>query len=562
VVATTSLGIMAPTPLRRSTILAVALAIVASLLLPVARASLLPKADPALLHEARAHPGSSLPVIVREASPASAEAEETLRRLGGSVTHQLPIIGSFSGRIPARALSDLIESPAVVRVWGDGRLSPSSVQGRYQLASPDMVWRDVIRAGQAYTGAGVTVALLDTGVRPVADLGDRVLARVDFTPDHDGYDRFGHGTHMAGIIAGDGVSSKSKWAGVAPDANLVSVKVAGADGSTDVSVVIAGLQWIVSHRTQYDIRVLNLSFGTDSTQSYLLDPLNYAVEQVWAAGIFVVVAAGNRGDVPGTTNKPADDPFVLTVGAVDTHNTPKRRDDEVAEFSSRGPTQDGVAKPDLVAPGISIVSNRATGSTIDQAYPSARVGRRYFKGTGTSQAAAMVSGVAATVLEADPALTPDLLKAILTATADRKVVDNAGEEAAGAGMVNADAAVSAALGSLGTIIVPANQGLAPSTGLGSLDASRGSYHVYADVDGDGDLELVTGELDVLGRPWTGPGWNGDSWSGNEWSAYVFEGEGWAGDSWSGDSWSGTSWSSDGWNGNEWSGNEWAGDNWS
>ena len=137
--------------------------------------------------------------------------------------------------------------------------------------------------------------MLDTGVSQVPDLGNRVVARVDLTPDHDGEDYFGHGTHLAGIVAGSGVESDGRWKGVAPRARIVSVKVAGADGSTDVSVVIAGLQWVASHRSDYNIRVLNLAFGTDGQQTYSLDPLNYAVEQVWFSGVLVVVSAGNRG---------------------------------------------------------------------------------------------------------------------------------------------------------------------------------------------------------------------------------------------------------------------------
>jgi serine protease AprX len=559
-VTTVAYGYAPSTPLRRSAILTVALAIVASLLLPVARASLLQKADPALLHESSARPDSTLGLIVRETNPSSAEAEEVLRRLGGTVTHELPIIGSFSGRLPARALPALAGSPAVARIWSDGRLHPrSDLLAQYDTQAADKVWMSTIEAEPLSSGAGVTVALLDTGVSEVPDLGDRVLARVDFTPDHDGYDRFGHGTHMAGIIAGDGSSSAGRWPGVAPRANLVSVKVAGADGSTDVSVVIAGLQWVVAHKSEYDISILNLSYGTDSTQSYLVDPLDYAVEQVWASGIFVVVAAGNRGG-SGTVSKPGDDPFVMTVGAMDTKNTMSRGDDELAPFSSRGPTQDGISKPDLVAPGISIVSNRAVGSTLDELYPSARVRDTHFKGTGTSQSAAMVSGVAATLLQADPSLSPDMLKAILIRTAARKVTSTG--PGAGAGTVNGYSALRALRMDVDRWIQPANRGLIPSTGLGSLDASRGSSHVYADVDGDGDLELVEGEIDVLGNEWSNRGWSGNEWAGNEWSAYVSELLGWSGNEWAGDSWSGTSWSGNEWAGNEWSGNEWAGDSWS
>ncbi|HEV8419872.1 MAG TPA: S8 family peptidase [Actinomycetota bacterium] len=541
-----------------------ALIVSASLLASAGAGHLSPlsKTDPALAVMAASRPKSMHSVIVRETNPASLDAERRVWALGGQVTHELPIIGSFAARLPGRALKPLASSTAVWRVWGDSRLQATSTDlSQYDSYSADTSWQETIQpSGGTSGGSGVTVALLDTGITHVADLGNRVLARVDFTADHDGYDRHGHGTHMAGIIAGDGAASNGQWVGVAPKANLVSVKVAGADGSTDVSVVIAGLQWIVSHRAQYAIRVLNLSYGTDSKQSYLLDPLDYAVERVWRSGIFVVAAAGNRGPNAGSVSKPGDDPFVLTVGGADTKNTPNRNDDEVPLFSGRGPTQDGVSKPDLVAPAISIVSNRAPGSTIDQLHPAARVGQYYFKGTGTSQSAAAVSGVAALLFSASPSLSPDLAKAILVRTADRKITYNSGRSGSGAGIIDADAALT--LISRGySWVLPANQGLAPSSGLGSLEASRGSYHVSADLDGDGVPQIVKGEIDVLGNTWsaalfTGNSWTGNSWAGNEWSSCVFEGNTWSGNEWSGNEWSGNEWS-----GNEWSGNEWSGDSW-
>jgi serine protease AprX len=568
VVAATTLRIATPTPLRRSTILTVALAIVASLLLPVARASLLPKADPALLHMARTHPDSSVSVIVREAAPGTDAAERLTRELGGTVTRDLSIIGSFSARLPGRSLVPLLSSPSVLKVWGDGKVRMAGVDmSQYDSWGPNTVWRSAIKLpqiGARYDGSGVTVAVLDTGVIASPDLGDRVLARVDFTADHDGLDRFGHGSHMAGIIAGDGTASAGKWVGVAPGANLVSVKVAGADGSTDVSVVIAGLQWVYASRAQYGIKILNLSFGTDSRQSYLVDPLNYAVEQLWFSGVLVVVAAGNRGPYSGTINKPADDPFVVSVGAANVHDSTDRTDDLAASFSSRGPTQDGLTKPDLIAPGISLVSLRAPGSTIDLAHPTARVDDGYFKGTGTSQAAAVVSGVAARLYQQDPMLSPDVAKNILTRAAFKGIKTLAG---AGRGLSDNGAALDLlATGNRDK----ANVGVLKGTGLGSLDASRGSRKVYADLpfdglgalDLDGKLDLVTGELDALGNSWTVSGWWGNSWSGNEWSDYAWTGNEWSGNEWAGNEWSGTSWSGNEWSGNEWAGNEWSGHEWS
>ena len=543
-----------------------ALIVTASLVASAGAGHLSPlsKTDPALADMAASHPKATLSVIVRETNPASSDAERAVRALGGQVSHELPIIQGFSARLAGEQLSALAASPDVLKVWSDGRVRMSSDMGQFDSWAPNTVWQKSIRLPQAqtyYNGAGVTVALLDTGVSRVADLGNRVLARADFTPDHDGYDRYGHGTHMAGIIAGDGTLSAGGWSGAAPRANLVSVKVAGADGSTDVSIVIAGMQWILTHKSDYHIRVLNLSFGTDSKQSYLIDPLDYAVERVWASGIFVVVAAGNRGPDAGTINKPGDDPFVLTVGGADLRNTIDRGDDSVATFSSRGPTQDGLAKPSIVAPGVTIVSNRAVGSTIDQLHPDARVGDSYFKGTGTSQAAAVVSGVATLMFQANPALTPDVAKAILLGTTFKNFSSQSG---AGQGLVDAYGAASAA--AFNTFLTrPANVGLSPSTGLGSLEASRGSYHVHADIpddglganDIDGSLDLVMGEIDALGNSWTG-----NSWTGNSWSSLVFEGNSWSGNSWSGNSWSGTCWVGNSWSGNAWTGNSWSGNSWS
>src|SRR5438876_1038386 len=179
-------------------------------------------------------------------------------------------------------------------------------------------------------------------------------------------DSYGHGTFIAGIIAGNGTSSNGAYKGIAPAAKLVSVKVAGADGSADVSNVLAAIQWVVSFKDRYGIKVLNLSLGTDSTQSYRVDPLNYAVERAWDAGIVVVVSASNRGPAAGTISKPGDDPLVVTVGAVDDMGTPGLGDDQLPNFSSHGPTAaDGLAKPDLAAPGAHIVSLRAPGSARD-----------------------------------------------------------------------------------------------------------------------------------------------------------------------------------------------------
>jgi serine protease AprX len=257
------------------------------------------------------------PVVIHERAPLTDSAERLVLAVGGRITKRLPLIGGFAADVPADRLAMLRSDGPIAGLYPDGRIHmAAAATDVYDDLEPNLAWRKTIRLPQVpagIDGSGVTVALIDTGVARVDDLGDRVVARVDFTPGGDGDDQYGHGTHLAGVIAGNGAASGGKWRGVATGARLVSVKVAGPDGATDVSVVIAALQWVVTHRGQYGIKVLNLSFGTDSVQPYAVDPLNAAVERAWAAGITVVVSSGNRG--PGTINKPGDDPFVITVGA-------------------------------------------------------------------------------------------------------------------------------------------------------------------------------------------------------------------------------------------------------
>ena len=256
------------------------------------------------------------------------------------------------------------------------------------------------------------MALVDTGVADVPQLRERIVpvgaaACENLSAEPDCGDGYGHGTFMAGLVGS-----------VAPGAGILSVKIAGRDGSADVSNVLGAIQWVVSNAGRYKINVLNLSLGTDSTQDWRTDPLNYAVERAWAAGITVVTAASNRGPGAGTVTKPGDDPWVLTVGAVDDRGTSGLGDDLLPAFSSRGPTRSGqVAKPDLAAPGAHLVSLRSPGSEVEHAHPGGKGPLR--RGSGTSMAAAVVSGVAALVMDAWPSWPPDRVKYALTATASR-----------------------------------------------------------------------------------------------------------------------------------------------
>ncbi len=485
-----------------------------------------------LVSAAPAHAADHLArVVVVERAPATQAAERAVRRHGGTVGRALPLAGGFAARVPAGSLPALRRAAAVAGIRSDARVTmrsgPDCMPGDatcFDSLPPEAAWQRAIgltAVPNKYQGDGVTVASIDTGVTPTPNLAGRLLARVDLTSERDGIDRFGHGTHMAGVIAGNGATSFGAYEGAAPESRLVSVKVAGWDGATDVSTVIAALQWVVANRARFNIRVVNLSWGTDSGQSYGVDPLDLAVERAWAAGLVVVVSAGNQGPAAGTVTKPADDPFVITVGAVDTNGTAGTLDDTVAPFSSAGPTTDGVAKPDVLAPGVSIVSDRAPGSTVDAFRPTARLGATMFKGSGTSQAAAVVAGVAARLLDVDPTLTNDEIKGVLAATANKRLAG----PGAGAGVIDAAAATVAVTPPKkgpAPVLPVANSGVMRSTGAGSLEASRGTLHVYGDLDRDGVPEPIAGELDALGRTW-----NAAAFGAAPWSATTWEGSAWA-----------------------------------
>ena len=432
---------------------------------------------------------------------------------------------------------------------------------------------------QGFDGSGIDVAVIDSGVAPVEGLTapGKVINGPDLSfdsqiPQLQHLDLYGHGTHMAGIIGGrdekasvEAFGETDQFLGMAPGSRIVNIKVADATGAVDVSQVIAAIDWVVQHRNDngLNIRVLNLSFGTDSVQSAALDPLAFAVEQAWNHGIVVVVAAGNDG-IGSPVRNPAKDPFVIAVGAVRSDGRTDT-DDQVADFTSCSKDR----AIDLVAPGRSLVSLRVPDSFIDEANNGAVVDDRFFKGSGTSQAAAVVSGAVALLLEQRPYLTPDQVKALLMDTASPAKGPG---ECKGAGTLDLHKAVKTPSIS----VVNSAQNAVPSTGTGTLQGSRSSAVL------GGSAAPLVGEIDIFGNPWdaaawapssaagsawdagtwNGTSWSGTSWSGTSWSGTSWSGTSWSGTSWSGSSWSGTSWSDASWSGTSWSGTSWSGTSWS
>jgi serine protease AprX len=315
-----------------------------------------------------------------------------------------------------------------------------------------------------------------------------------------------------------------------------------------------------------NIRVLNLSYGTNSVQPYTVDPLAYAAEVAWKQGIVVVAAGGNYGfqshmNTTPALADPAFDPYVLAVGTSDSNGTNTLADDTVPAFSpwpKRGATR-GV---DMVAPGMHLQGLRVPNSYIDTNHPEGQIDSRYFRGSGTSQSSAIVSGAAALVLEKYPSATPDQVKELLS-DSGYPIIGKA--QQIGGGELQ--------LGSALTALLPtyATQRWLPSTGAGSLEAARGSDHISMNgVPLTGEQDIMGSSFDApamaileaQGKSWSGGIWNGKSWSGNSWSGLSWSGISWSGLSWSGDFWSGLSWSGNSWSGLSWSGLSWSGNSWS
>lgn len=411
-------------------------------------------------------------VIVRAADGLSVGSVTTLIQMaGGSAGRQLPLIGARVAEVPNAALAALAANPAIANLSLD-RVIVGAMERTAATVGATAVRQDL-----GYDGAGVGVAVIDSGVSASHDdLTDpggapRVERFVDFVNGLDGaYDDYGHGTHVAGIVAGNGFDSNGARSGIAPAARLIVLKVLDSSGRGRISDVIAALDYVVANKDPLNIRIVNLSVATGVYESYNTDPLTVAAERVVRAGIVVVAAAGNNGrdrhgrPRHGGITAPGNAPWVLTVGASSHMGTVDRADDTIAGFSSRGPTAiDQGAKPDVVAPGVGIESlSDPDGTLYSTRAPYLLPGTvptpylPYLSLSGTSMSAPVVSGVVALMFQANPSLTPNAVKAILQYTAETRAEYDPLTQ--GAGFLNAKGAVELAryLGAPSTESYPAS----------------------------------------------------------------------------------------------------------
>jgi serine protease AprX len=540
------------------------------------------------------HPGRKVEVIVQLRPGANlATGNEIVSSAGGTVIRELPLINGLATTLPAEDAQRLSLSPAVHAVSLN-----AAVEHEGLVSNLGTAYNQSIRSPQAwdegYTGKGVGVAVIDTGIAGSLpdfqvsrkDPSSRVIASAVVNPGAtNAGDSLGHGTHVAGLIAGNGLNRPSgdplagRYIGVAPEASLISVKAGDENGDASVLDVIDGLQFVVDHKADYNIRVVNLSLKSTVAESYKTDPLDAAVEAAWNSGIVVVVAAGNSGtDADAVSYAPANDPYVITVGGVDDMGTRAVSDDFLASWSSRGTTQDGFAKPDVLAPGARLVSTIPPSASYVEQCPTCVTDGQYFRVGGTSMAAAVVSGAVADLIQSNPALTPDQVKSQLVrrtrpvykSQSSNTLVDAQGQpvsssETTSTTIVGGEVALDKAIErdqvkkNLNTGLT-SNLLIEPATGL--IDYNRTSWSRTSWSQAPPELQATWSRTS-----WSRTSWSRTSWSATSQSCADFERTSWSRTSWSAEdiasakaecealltsvdptrtSWSRTSWSRTSW----------------
>ena len=490
-----------------------------------------------LLDKAKSNPNDRVDVIIQSAdgTAGASGAFKWLAKVAGdssSVDFQnnnersLDLVGGISVSVPAKWLDKLsrvdgltVTPDALVRVTGTTTGLASSQLWPYESGNSQLWAGDL----GLYNGKTPAIAIVDSGVQNRSDFGNRLIASVNLStvPGNTSLDdERGHGTFVAGIAAG----AASDLAGAAPTAPIVSVKVMDKNGQAKTSDIINACQWILDNKAQYNIRVANFSLHSSYGTNFYRDPLDRAVEKLWFGGVVVVAAAGNYGSATGPSGvkfSPGNDPFVITVGAVDLGNSARANDDTVPAFSAYGYTYDGFYKPEIAAPGRYMVGPIPPTGSITTLKPLNMVGKERIQLSGTSFAAPVVSGTVAQMLARNPNWTPDQVKGALMRTA-RKVPNN--PKAAGVGEITVTRAVS-------SYYTPnPNKGLEKflstdlTTGLTKLDAAGWSAKAKSDMS-----------------------WNSMSWADSQsWSDMSWADQSWASMSWADQSWSDMSWADMSW----------------
>ena len=471
-----------------------------------------------LLSDAAQHPQQLFDVIVQGDSGSKA-AQDDVQNSGGKFKKQFLTVSGVSASLPGSVILKLAKYPHVTAITPDAQVQSTGYEDATMWqSSADL---SILQNSFDPTTGAVTgpapqapaIAIVDSGVQYRSDFGTRLLMRVDLCSlctTSGGDDLQGHGTMVANIAAGSG-----RYPGAAPNARIISIRTANQNGESRMSDVIAAADWIRQNAAKYNIRVANFSLAGATQTSFRVDPLDRSVESLWLNGVVVVAAAGNHGSDSGPVSMsyaPGNDPFVITVGAVDQHMTADPNDDTIPSWSAYGTTMDGFHKPDIAAPGRYMVSAVPATATMPTTFPDRVVASGYMWMSGTSFAAPVVAGAAAQILARHPTFTPDQVKGALMLTAH-----------------------------------PLPSDMALAGGVGELDAGLASTLGTPPNPNDGLQQFVKTSLLTGGRSLDAASWNQYVQTHASWAQASWNAASWASASWNAASWGAASWNAASWN---------------
>jgi serine protease AprX len=508
--------------------------------------------QPALAELAAESPGETVRVMVG-ARGERAELAAQVESLGGEVVKDLHIINALAAEMPAGATADLARYASVSWLSLDAPVISSGKPGGGGGSLTENVFLDTLGVrdvwDMGYDGQGIGIAVIDSGSRH-PDLDANVVVEQPFNIHNKIEDFTGHGTHVTGIIVGSGAGSRGDFAGIAPGASILALNVSAYNGSSYESDVVAAMEWVLNNKDAYNIRVVNLSINSTVEGAYHDSALNAAAEILWFNGIVVVVSAGNSGTsspIDTIAAAPANDPFVITVGATDEQGTARKQDDTIPAFSASGWTLEGTWKPDIYAPGVDIISPLADMSYWEYQYPDRKITTRtagtdyeYFRASGTSMAAPMVSGAAALLLQAEPGLTPDQVKHRLTWTGTVIEGDDYLDVYEALTWQTTDAA---------------NEDVVPHMLLAKM-----ALMAYWSSDNGGE-NIDWSTVDWNSVNWSSVNWNSVNWNSVDWESVDWTSVNWDSIDWSSVNWSSVNWNSVNWNSVNWNSVNWNSVNW-
>jgi serine protease AprX len=539
----------------------IALALVAGLLAPAVFAveATPPRMSASLAELVAGDPDGIVRVIVQKAGT-SQRAESLVQRLGGQMLKDLPMINAFAAELPAKQINIVGKSNAVNWVSLDAPVISTGkpVNDPCDGDCPPNTYLDTLGVPQVwemgFRGDGIGVAVIDSGIFTDRDFStdpgkpfSRIVKAVSFSSENNS-DLYGHGTHVAGIIGGNGNASDGLYTGIAPKVDLINLKISDDLGMAYESDTVAAMQWIFDNKDQYNIRVVNLSIQSTVEQSYHDSALSAAAQILWFNGVVIVAATGNwyGGEVYPLNVAPGNDPFVITVGATDEKGTTRLQDDYIPNFSAWGLTQDGFMKPEIFAPGVDIISVLSSGSDWYYDYPDRAVfGKEYFRISGTSMATPMVTGAVALLLQAEPNLTPDQVK---------YRVMNTHEWVGPSPYLNIYKMLTT------PTTESANQDVIPHM----LLAKMAMIAYWASENGDENIDWENVDWDAVNWDavdWDAVNWNAVNWNAVNWNAVNWNAVNWNAVNWNAVNWNAVNWNAVNWNAVNWNAVNWNAVNW-